>query len=216
MTMGVMSMTKPFPLDAGLEPTGAALGVCTTSEAARLLDVSPTTVQVMVERGDLQAWKTRGGHRRISRVSIDALREARAAGGAGRGAGAVTVLVVEDRDTVYRRIAAAIAGWSEPVRALWAGDVFDALVQIERHRPDVLVSGLRATPMDGFEFLRRLRAVPEYRAMAIVVFTALDDDDLQARGGLPTGTVRYGEPLPLDTLRGFVEACALRKRVPSA
>ena len=32
---------------------GAALGVCTTSEAARLLDVSPTTVQVMVEPGAL-------------------------------------------------------------------------------------------------------------------------------------------------------------------
>jgi CheY-like chemotaxis protein len=70
--------------------------------------------------------------------------------------------------------------------------------------------------MDGFEFLRRLRAVPEYRTMAIVVSSALGDEDLEARGGLPAGTVRYTEPLPLDTLRGFVEACALRKRVPSA
>lgn len=204
----------PAPLD---DPAVAALGVCTTSEAARLLDVSPTTVQVMVERGDLQAWKTRGGHRRISRASIDALREMRVAGGTARGVGAgtVTVLVVEDRDVVRRRIAAAIAGWSEPVRALWAGDAFDALVQIERHRPDVLVSGLRAAPMDGFEFLRRLRALPEYRSMAFVVSTALDDEDIEARGGLPAGTVRYGEPLPLETLRGFVEACALRKRIPS-
>jgi len=197
---------------------GVVLGVCTTSEAARLLDVSPTTVQVMVERGDLQAWKTRGGHRRIARASIDALREARAAGGAARGvrAGMVTVLIVEDRDPMRRRIAAAIAGWAEPVRALWAGDAFDALVLIERYRPDVLVSGLRAAPMDGFEFLRRLRAVPEYRTMAIVVSSALGDEDLEARGGLPAGTVRYAEPLPLDTLRGFVEACALRMRVPSA
>lgn len=206
------------PSDPLAGPAAAALGVCTTSEAARLLDVSPTTVQVMVERGDLQAWKTRGGHRRIARASIDALRELRVAGGTARGVGAgtVTLLVVEDRDPVRRRIAAAIAGWSEPIRALWAGDAFDALVQIERHRPDVLVSGLRAAPMDGFEFLRRLRAMPEYRTMAIVVSTALDDEDLDARGGLPAGTVRYGEPLPLDTLRGFVEACALRKRIPSS
>jgi hypothetical protein len=52
--------------------------------------------------------------------------------------------------------------------------------------------------------------------MAIVVSSALGDEDLEARGGLPAGTVRYAEPLPLDTLRGFVEACALRMRVPSA
>ena len=62
---------------SGSEP---AIGVCTTSEAARLLGVSNTTVQVMVERGELRAWKTRGGHRRIDRASIDALRAARAAG----------------------------------------------------------------------------------------------------------------------------------------
>ena len=75
---------------------------------------------------------------------------------------------------------------------------------------------LRATPIDGFEFLRRVRSVPEYRSMAIVVSTALDDADLAAHGGLPAGTVRYGAPPPLDTLRGFVEACALRKRLSAS
>jgi CheY-like chemotaxis protein len=103
-----------------------------------------------------------------------------------------------------------------PVRLLWAADAFDGLVQIERHRPDVLVTDLRASPMDGFTFLRRLRAMPEYRTMAIVVSTALDAIDLAAHGGLPAGIARYGKPLPLDTLRGFVEACAIRKAVSTA
>jgi len=195
-----------------------AVGVCTTSEAARLLGVSNTTVQTMVERGELRAWKTRGGHRRISRASIDALRAARDAGEAARrrdAAGAV-LLVVEPDPAARGRLETAAAGWSEPVRLLWAVDAFDALVAIERHRPDVLLTDLRATPIDGFEFLRRVRSVPEYRSMAIVVSTALDDADLAAHGGLPAGTVRYGAPPPLDTLRGFVEACALRKRLSAS
>jgi excisionase family DNA binding protein len=193
----------------------AAVGVCTTSEAARLLGVSNTTVQTMVERGELHAWKTRGGHRRIARGSIDALREARAAGEAARrvDAAGVALLAVEPDPAARRRIEAAVAGWAEPVRLLWAADAFDALVAVERHRPDVLLTDLRATPIDGFEFLRRLRAVPEYRSMAIVVATALEDADLAAHGGLPAGTVRYGAPVPLETLRGFVEASALRKRL---
>ena len=36
-----------------------------TRQSAKLLQVSLGTVQKMVEEGDLIAWKTRGGHRRI-------------------------------------------------------------------------------------------------------------------------------------------------------
>jgi excisionase family DNA binding protein len=207
-----------LPPEADPIDIASAIGVCTTSEAARLLGVSNTTVQVMVERGELRAWKTRGGHRRIDRASIDALRAARAAGEAARSqdASVATVLVVEDDPAARDRLAAALSQWTMPVRLLWAADAFDGLVQIERHRPDVLVTDLRASPMDGFTFLRRLRAMPEYRTMAIVVSTALDAIDLAAHGGLPAGIARYGKPLPLDTLRGFVEACAIRKAVSTA
>jgi excisionase family DNA binding protein len=207
-------MSGPAPGEAPPDPS-AAVGVCTTSEAARLLGVSNTTVQTMVERGELHAWKTRGGHRRIARTAIDALREARAAGEAARrvDAAGVALLAVEPDAAARRRLEVAVAGWSEPVRLLWANDAFDALVAIERHRPDVLLTDLRATPIDGFEFLRRLRAVPEFRSVAVVVATALDDTDLAAHGGLPPGTARWGAPVPLDTLRGFVEACAIRKRL---
>ena len=46
---------------------------CTTREAATLLGVSVGTVQLWVESGLLQAWKTNGGHRRVLRDSIDRL-----------------------------------------------------------------------------------------------------------------------------------------------
>ena len=45
----------------------------TTRQAATLLNVSVRTVQLWVERGVLQAWKTAGGHRRISVSSIQQL-----------------------------------------------------------------------------------------------------------------------------------------------
>ena len=46
---------------------------CTTKEAADLLGVSVGTVQQWVESGLLQAWKTAGGHRRVTRESVDSL-----------------------------------------------------------------------------------------------------------------------------------------------
>jgi excisionase family DNA binding protein len=42
----------------------------TTLEVAHLLGVSVRSVQLMVDRGELEAWKTSGGHRRIARASV--------------------------------------------------------------------------------------------------------------------------------------------------
>ena len=186
----------------------------TGAEAARLLGVSPTTVQSMVERGDLQAWKTNGGHRRIVRASIDALREARSDGGPRRPASApALVLVVEPDAAARQRVDAALARWPGPVRLLWADDAFDALVLTERHRPDVLVTDVPDAPVDGLAWLRRIRAAREYRRTTIVVSTALDDAALRARGGLPPGVVRHERPVPLEALRGIVEACTSRREL---
>lgn len=41
-----------------------------TAEAARMLGLSTTLVQTLVDQGELKGWKTRGGHRRISLESI--------------------------------------------------------------------------------------------------------------------------------------------------
>ena len=43
---------------------------CGTSYAAKLLNLSVGTVQTLVEKNELEAWKTQGGHRRISLQSI--------------------------------------------------------------------------------------------------------------------------------------------------
>lgn len=52
----------------------------TTREVARLLGMAVRSVQLMVDRGELQAWKTPGGHRRIDRASVERWQ-------AGRGIG---------------------------------------------------------------------------------------------------------------------------------
>lgn len=43
---------------------------CGTSYASKVLGISIGTVQGLVERNELRAWRTNGGHRRISLKSI--------------------------------------------------------------------------------------------------------------------------------------------------
>ena len=53
------------------------LGCKSTRETAKILQVSLGTIQKMVETGELVAWKTRGGHRRILDQSIERQLEKR-------------------------------------------------------------------------------------------------------------------------------------------
>ncbi len=53
-----------------LRSKGAEEEVCSTREAAEILGVSLRTIQVWVDNGILDAWKTAGGHRRVSLRSV--------------------------------------------------------------------------------------------------------------------------------------------------
>ena len=44
-----------------------------------MLGMAVRSIQMMVDRGELEAWKTPGGHRRISRASVDRWRATRGA-----------------------------------------------------------------------------------------------------------------------------------------
>lgn len=57
---------------------------CTTRDVAKALGLAVRSVQLMVNRGELDAWKTPGGHRRISRESVERWL-------ASRGAAKVTI-----------------------------------------------------------------------------------------------------------------------------
>jgi len=48
--------------------------LCAPGEAAKILGVSPKTVQLWVDAGVLAAWKTVGGHRRVTLESVEKLK----------------------------------------------------------------------------------------------------------------------------------------------
>lgn len=56
--------------------------LCSPGEAAKMLGVSPKTIQLWVDSGILTAWKTVGGHRRVTIESVERLkREGAVVGG---------------------------------------------------------------------------------------------------------------------------------------
>lgn len=195
--------------------------VLSTREAAERLGVALRTVQLWVEGGVLPAWKTAGGHRRISRAAVERLIDERSAalsGNGARGSAPVPVvdspgpvdarmklMVVEDEPDLLRLFALVIAGWELPIDVTAAGNGFEALLRMGQQCPDLLVTDLNMPGMDGFKMIASLRCVgASFADMDIVVVTGLSSEEIQRRGGLPSGVRVFHKPLPFDELEEVV------------
>jgi len=187
---------------------------CTTREAAVLLGVSVGTVQLWVESGLLQAWKTSGGHRRVLRESIDGLLHkgvdvsppASVEPTPAVTTRSLNVLVVEDDDALLRLYKARLALWPiKPVVSL-ADNGVTGLLMMGRSNPDLLVTDLDMPGLDGFNMLRVLHQSPEMRHATIVVVTGLDPAEVERRGGVPQGVEVLPKPIPFDRLLAIATA----------
>jgi excisionase family DNA binding protein len=182
---------------------------CTTAEAARLLGVSHRTIQLWVEAGALQAWKTAGGHRRITIVSIERLLAQRAgelapASDQPAAARRFKVLVVDDDPSLLRLYELELLGWNLPLEILKAHNGFDALLKIGEHAPDLLISDLNMPGMDGFRMISTLRADPARRDLRVIVVSGLDAGTI-ASLGLPADIPVFTKPVQFSRLQAAVE-----------
>ncbi|MDR3368667.1 response regulator [Rhodoferax sp.] len=181
---------------------------CTTREAANLLGVSVGTVQLWVESGLLQAWKTAGGHRRVMRDSLDSLLHKRPLTAPSAIQPSVEsrhlkVLVVEDDANLLRLYQANMAGWPMRPEVTLTDNAVSALLAMGRNCPDLLVADLQMPDMDGFSMLRVLREAPEFAKTTIVIVTGLDAAEIELRGGIPADIEILPKPIPFDRLRAI-------------
>lgn len=183
----------------------------TSREAAKMLGVSTTTVQLWVESGVLSAWKTAGGHRRIPHEAISAML-AKQQSAATREAHhhAHSVLIVEDEPVQRELYALKFAEWNLPVNLYLAKDGFEGLVMAGKYSPDLIIADLSMPGMDGFEMIRRLVNSSEIRIPSLIVVTALSGKEIEAHGGLPGGVPVYSKPIPLGVLKPIVERTVQR------
>ncbi len=193
---------------------------CTTREAATQLGVSVGTVQLWVESGLLQAWKTAGGHRRVLRDSVEGLLHKRPAQPVPSdpavqtpsGPRRMRILVVEDDPDLLRLYQTQISCWPMPTDLTLVDNAISALLHMGRGGPDLLISDLQMTGMDGFGMLKVLHKAPEMAYTKVVVVTGLDAAEVDARGGVPPGVEVLAKPIPFARLLSIAQA--VRQRIP--
>lgn len=201
-------MTKVTePGQAG--PSGEANQYYTTREAAEILGVAHRTVQLWVESGVLQAWKTAGGHRRIVRESVERLvlerRQAVSECSLAAPSKRHRVLIVDDEPAMLRLYEIELAGWGLPIDIVKAHDGFEALLEIGRAQPAVLITDLHMPGMDGFRMIEKLRENVQYATMHVIVVSGIERSTVSSMP-LPSDILVLPKPVPFERLRSAVEA----------
>lgn len=159
----------------------------TTIEVASLLGLAVRSVQLMVDRGELDAWKTPGGHRRISRASVERWLAERRGGikapdaGAARSAArrAPRVLLIED-SVHFQNLVRLLVGQKFPQVELHVADEgFVGLAMAGQLQPDVLIVDILLPGIDGATLITSLRSHPQFRQSRLIVITSLDESQRQ-------------------------------------
>ena len=153
-------------------------------EAARLLGMAVRSVQLMVDRGELQAWKTPGGHRRISRQSIDAMIATRRGDAAvpadGTAVRPLRVLLIEDSAHFQTLVSMLIRQHLPGAEVHVADDGIVGLAMAGRLEPDLLVVDILLPGIDGGALITSLRSHPHFSGLRLVVITSLEASERQA------------------------------------
>lgn len=158
----------------------------TTQEVARLLGLAVRSVQLMVDRGELQAWKTPGGHRRIDPASVAAW-QARQQGTLPAAAGprrtaetvprALRILLIEDSVHYQNLIGLLVRRALPEAEFQVASDGIVGLAQVGQWQPDLLIVDLLLPGIDGAALIASLRSQPMFGALRLVVVTSLEESE---------------------------------------
>ena len=99
--------------------------------------------------------------------------------GDGDGGPLLTVLLVEDEEPLRRVLRDLLD--REGYRVLEASNGVQALDEIDRGAPDVVLLDLNIPQLDGFEVLTRMRSKPLTSDLPVIVLTARGDEESEVR-----------------------------------
>ena len=188
---------------------------CGTTYASKVLGLSIGTIQGLVARNELRAWRTSGGHRRISLKSIQEyqLKHNLQPNAFMQGLERIKVVVVEDDEATREMLELNFESWGLPLEVLMYESAIEAMLDMPSIQPQLLLTDLVMPRVDGFEFVKTLHEHASFKSLTVIAITGLSAAQVQAKGGLPEGVQLMHKPLDLEWLRGFLVALCSVKQI---
>lgn len=191
----------------------------TTRQAAQELGVSLRTAQVWVERGLLEAWKTEGGHRRITVESVERLKKENPLLPdeiSGTNAGAtekLKVLAIDDDKILARLYKLKLEAFPFPVEVLTASNAIEGLLLLGRESPDLLITDVVMPGLDGYTMVKVLCQSALRDGLEIVIVTGTPLAKGEQLPHLPPDIQVLAKPVPFNEIQRICENILLQRKI---
>ncbi len=204
-----------------------------------MLGMAVRSVQLMVDRNELEAWKTPGGHRRISRASVERWLSARGHTGADKATlpatagpastsvkkppsppvkvavGVQQVLLIEDSVHFQNLVGLIVQQHFPDVVLHVANDGIAGLAMYGQTQPDVLIVDILLPGIDGATLITALRSQPQFARSHLIVVTSLDAQQREPYAFALQGVQVIHKPRLVAELPAALSACLQSAKTPS-
>ena len=149
----------------------------TTTEAAKLLGFHVNTLKNWVRDGKMPAFKTLGGHYRIRiKDLIRVLRENDIPVPTQLQMSKYTIVVIDDEPAFLTLIKACFKNHKETFEIKTFLNGYDALMDIGKNPPELILLDIRLPHMDGYEFLTKVRQNADTKSLKVIAVSGHDEE----------------------------------------
>ncbi len=187
----------------------------TTKQISELCGVHITTAIRWINAGELRAFRTPGGRRRVAGEDLreflrklklplpDALKE-----------GKLSVLVI-DEDGAQLKTAQRALKATDGFEVATTTSALEALLTIGNEQPQVVVLDLGLTAVDAWELLTVVKKTPITSHIAVVAVTNKPTTDVEARAHEIGAAACLGKASAFGKLRQVIEEASGRRPAPA-
>jgi excisionase family DNA binding protein len=177
----------------------------TPSEAAKLLNVAPTTIRHWAQIGRLAFITTPGGHRRFDKSDILSLMSEPKV----KRKNTFSILIIEDDKEFADMLIQFLEELFPYAKIKVAYSPFDAGDLLHTFKPDLVLLDLMMEGINGFSICHRIKSTPLTEDIIVIAMTgALTSDNVKRIVELGAETC-FGKPLDFtlleNTIRELVE-----------
>lgn len=181
----------------------------TTGDIARYCETTVKQVNRWIQKGDLEAFRTPGGHYRIAKEKF---REFLERNGMPvneeffKAPHNMKVLVVDDDSKLVNVIGDVLKTRYEDWEIEKAHDGYEALITVGNFNPDLLILDIRMPKVDGLDVCRRLRENKVISSRLKILAMTAHSEAYDRETVLAAGADEYLlKPIGMKTLLEYVE-----------